>query len=102
MPVEHLALAIDADELEVVGDDEVVGYRAIFSDLFGFQDLIEIGADFRNVRMCAITGEASSSALREDLRRAVVAMGIEQPGQQLLGRLARIELEQLLLLAGQQ
>jgi phenylacetate-CoA ligase len=32
---------------------------------------IEIGADFRNVRMCAITGEASSPALREDLRRCL-------------------------------
>jgi len=32
---------------------------------------IEIGADFRNVRMCAITGEASSPALREDLRHCL-------------------------------
>jgi phenylacetate-CoA ligase len=32
---------------------------------------IEIGADFTNVRMCAITGEASSPALREDLRRCL-------------------------------
>jgi phenylacetate-CoA ligase len=32
---------------------------------------IEISADFRNVRMCAITGEASSPALREDLRHCL-------------------------------
>ncbi len=32
---------------------------------------IEISADFKSVRMCAITGEASSSALREDLRRSL-------------------------------
>jgi phenylacetate-coenzyme A ligase PaaK-like adenylate-forming protein len=32
---------------------------------------IEIGADFTNVHMCAITGEASSPALREDLRRCL-------------------------------
>jgi phenylacetate-coenzyme A ligase PaaK-like adenylate-forming protein len=32
---------------------------------------IETNADFRNVRMCAITGEASSPGLREDLRRCL-------------------------------
>ena len=30
---------------------------------------IELRADFKSVRMCAITGEASSPAMREDLRR---------------------------------
>ncbi len=32
---------------------------------------LETQADFRSVRMCAITGEASSAALREDLRRCL-------------------------------
>ena len=32
---------------------------------------IETGADFTPVRMCAISGEASSAALREDLRRCL-------------------------------
>lgn len=36
---------------------------------------IELQADFRKVRMCAITGEASSPALREDLRRCLRLLG---------------------------
>ena len=32
---------------------------------------IEMHANFKSVRMCAITGEASSAALREDLRRCL-------------------------------
>lgn len=32
---------------------------------------LELGADFRSVRMCAISGEASSPAMREDLRRCM-------------------------------
>lgn len=32
---------------------------------------IELGVDFRSVRMCAISGEASSYAMREDLRRCL-------------------------------
>jgi phenylacetate-CoA ligase len=32
---------------------------------------IEVGADFRTVRMCAIAGEASSPALREEIRRCL-------------------------------
>jgi phenylacetate-CoA ligase len=35
----------------------------------------ELGADFRSVRMCAITGEASSRALREDLRQCLRELG---------------------------
>jgi phenylacetate-CoA ligase len=35
----------------------------------------EVCADFRSVRMCAITGEASSRALREDLRRCLRDLG---------------------------
>ncbi|WP_431285082.1 phenylacetate--CoA ligase family protein [Humitalea sp. 24SJ18S-53] len=35
----------------------------------------DIGADFRSVRMCAVTGEASSPALREDLRRLMRELG---------------------------
>ncbi|MEQ9643269.1 MAG: AMP-binding protein [Alphaproteobacteria bacterium] len=30
---------------------------------------LEVGADFSSVRMCAVTGEASSPAMRDDLRR---------------------------------
>jgi phenylacetate-CoA ligase len=36
---------------------------------------IELRANFRSVRMCAITGEASSPALREDLRRCLRELG---------------------------
>ena len=36
---------------------------------------IELHADFGSVRMCAITGEASSPALREDLRRCLRLLG---------------------------
>lgn len=32
---------------------------------------IETGADFKSVRMCAITGEASSPAMREEIRRCL-------------------------------
>lgn len=38
---------------------------------------IETGADFSRVRMCAITGEASSPALREDLRRCLRELGAQ-------------------------
>jgi len=38
---------------------------------------IESGADFSRVRMCAITGEASSPALREDLRRCLRELGAQ-------------------------
>jgi phenylacetate-coenzyme A ligase PaaK-like adenylate-forming protein len=38
---------------------------------------IETGADFRSVRMCAITGEASSPAMREEIRRCLRALGAE-------------------------
>ena len=36
---------------------------------------IELRADFKTVRMCAITGEASSPAMREDLRRCLRELG---------------------------
>jgi phenylacetate-CoA ligase len=36
---------------------------------------IELRADFSSVRMCAITGEASSTAMREDLRRCLRELG---------------------------
>ena len=36
---------------------------------------IESGADFTSVRMCAITGEASSPAMREEIRRCLRALG---------------------------
>jgi phenylacetate-coenzyme A ligase PaaK-like adenylate-forming protein len=35
---------------------------------------VELGADFRSVRMCAITGEASSPAMREEIRRCLRAL----------------------------
>jgi phenylacetate-coenzyme A ligase PaaK-like adenylate-forming protein len=35
----------------------------------------ELGADFRSVRMCAVTGEASSPALRDDMRRLMRELG---------------------------
>ena len=36
---------------------------------------IDLRADFKSVRMCAITGEASSPAMREDLRRCLRELG---------------------------
>lgn len=36
---------------------------------------VETGADFRSIRMCAITGEASSPAMRDELRRLMKALG---------------------------
>lgn len=35
----------------------------------------ELGADIRSVRMCAVTGEASSAPLREDMRRLMREQG---------------------------
>lgn len=39
----------------------------------------EIGADFRSVRMCAVTGEASSPEMREDMRRHLRGLGAPSP-----------------------
>ena len=39
----------------------------------------ETGADFSRVRMAMITGEASSGALRDDIRRRLVAFGCAEP-----------------------
>jgi phenylacetate-coenzyme A ligase PaaK-like adenylate-forming protein len=39
----------------------------------------ELGADFASVRMCSVTGEASSPALREDLRMRLRALGARSP-----------------------
>jgi phenylacetate-coenzyme A ligase PaaK-like adenylate-forming protein len=39
----------------------------------------ELGADFSSVRICAITGEASSSAMREDMRVRLRAVGATNP-----------------------
>ena len=36
---------------------------------------LETGADFRSVRMCAIAGEATSPAMREEIRRCLRALG---------------------------
>jgi len=38
---------------------------------------IETGADFSSVRMCAITGEASSPEMREEIRRCLRALGAQ-------------------------
>jgi phenylacetate-coenzyme A ligase PaaK-like adenylate-forming protein len=38
---------------------------------------IETGADFTSVRMCAISGEASSKAMRDDLRRCLRELGAQ-------------------------
>jgi phenylacetate-coenzyme A ligase PaaK-like adenylate-forming protein len=35
----------------------------------------ELGADFRSVRMCAVTGEASTPGLRDDMRRLMKELG---------------------------
>ena len=39
----------------------------------------ELGADFKSVRMCGVTGEASSPAMREDMRARLRAMGATNP-----------------------
>jgi len=38
---------------------------------------IEAGSDFKSVRMCAITGEASSPAMREEIRRCLRELGAQ-------------------------
>ena len=40
---------------------------------------IELGADFSTARMCAITGEATTPALREDIRRCMRELGSIDP-----------------------
>jgi phenylacetate-CoA ligase len=39
----------------------------------------ERGADFRSVRMCALTGEATTPGMREDMRQRLKALGVEHP-----------------------
>ena len=39
----------------------------------------EMGADFRSVRMCGVTGEASSPAMREDMRQRLRDLGVVRP-----------------------
>lgn len=38
---------------------------------------IETGADFKSVRMCAITGESTSPAMREEIRRCLRELGAQ-------------------------
>jgi len=38
---------------------------------------IELKADFKSVRMCAITGEASTAAMREEIRRCLRELGAQ-------------------------
>lgn len=40
---------------------------------------LELKVDLSSVRMCAITGEATSPALREDIRRCLRDMGVVKP-----------------------
>jgi phenylacetate-coenzyme A ligase PaaK-like adenylate-forming protein len=39
----------------------------------------ELGADFTSVRMCGVTGEASTPAMREDMRQRLRALGVPRP-----------------------
>jgi phenylacetate-coenzyme A ligase PaaK-like adenylate-forming protein len=39
----------------------------------------ELNADFSTVRMCAVTGEASSPEMREDMRQRLREMGVANP-----------------------
>lgn len=39
----------------------------------------ELGADFRSVRLCALTGEATTPGMREDMRRRLRELGVERP-----------------------
>ena len=39
------------------------------------QRALDLDADFTHVRMCAVTGEASSTAMRQELRRLMQALG---------------------------
>ncbi len=39
----------------------------------------ELKADFRSVRMCGVTGEASSPAMREDMREHLRKLGVARP-----------------------
>jgi phenylacetate-CoA ligase len=51
---------------------------------------IEMGADFRTVRMCAVAGEASSPALRDELRRRLAELGTA--GQRVFDRYGSTEM----------
>lgn len=39
----------------------------------------ELGADFSSVRTCSITGEATSTAMRDDMRRRMAELGVRDP-----------------------
>lgn len=39
----------------------------------------ELGADFSNVRMCSVTGEASTPEMREDIRQRLRELGVKKP-----------------------
>lgn len=39
----------------------------------------ELGADFSSVRMCSVTGEASTPEMREDIRQRLREMGVKKP-----------------------
>jgi len=69
-PLDHAVAAIAANRATVLWGVPSFIRRVLLR-------AIEIGADFRSVRMCAITGEASSPALREDLRRCLRELGAQ-------------------------
>lgn len=39
----------------------------------------EVGADFASVRLCAVSGEAGSTAMRQDMRARLRALGAREP-----------------------
>lgn len=49
----------------------------------------ELGADFSSVRACSVTGEATSQAMREDMRRRLLELG--SPNPQILNRYGSTE-----------
>ena len=69
-PLDHAVQAIAANRATVLWGVPSFIRRVLLR-------AIDIGADFRSVRMCAITGEASSAALREDLRRCLRELGAQ-------------------------
>ena len=69
-PLEHAVEAIAARRATVLWGVPSFIRRVLLRAL-------ETGANFQSVRMCAITGEASSAALREDLRRCLRELGAQ-------------------------
>jgi hypothetical protein len=66
---DDLARAVDADELEIVGDEDIVGQFPVFLDLRCLQHFVEIFAD----RFHLDITEDHALALDLEIRRALVA-----------------------------